>query len=71
MYAVIDGKEIQKLMRRSRITIRGLSHRMGITQTRIRQIRNGEREITSLASARDWIEGITGADPGQLYRVAS
>ena len=70
MNAVITGKEIKHLMRRNKITIRGLARRTGITQKRIRQIRNGEREITSLACARDWIEGITGADPGELFRVA-
>lgn len=64
MYHVIDGKQIKRLMRESKITIRDLSARMGITQKRIRQIRNGDREIITLASARDWIQGIIGFDPG-------
>ena len=70
MIAIITGDEIKREMSRAKITIRQLSQRMGITQKRIRQIRDGERELTTLYATRDWIEGITGNDPGLLFRVA-
>ena len=56
------GKEICRLMRVNEVTIRGLSARMGITQKRIREVR--EHGLTDPYAIRDWVQGITGADPG-------
>jgi hypothetical protein len=53
----ISGREIASLMRRHRVTIRGLSARMQITQKRIRQVR---RAGLSGLAVLDWQEGITG-----------
>ena len=58
------GKDICTLMRRYKLTIAGLATRMGITHTRVRLVRT-----TGLADPhylRDWIEAITGSDPGPL-----
>lgn len=51
-------------MRVHRVTIRELSRRMQITMKRIREIR--ELGLEDGYAIRDWIEGITGEDPGQL-----
>ena len=60
----LSGREIIKLMNRHHITIRELSHRMGITMKRIREVRrDGLRDPGFI---RDWIEAITGDDPGPI-----
>jgi transcriptional regulator with XRE-family HTH domain len=66
----MEGKEVKRLMRKNRVTIRELSQRMGITMKRIRQIRNGVG-LEGRELMRDWVEGITGTDPGQLLRRTS
>jgi len=58
----MTGKEITALMRRHKVTIRQLSRRMGITQKRIREARAAG--LADAAAARDWVEAITGKDPG-------
>ena len=63
--AFMEGKEVKRLMRKYRVTIRELSHRMGITQKRIRQIRDGVG-LEGKELMRDWVQGIIGADPGPL-----
>jgi hypothetical protein len=65
----ISGQQIVALMRKHRVTIRELSRRMQITQKRIRQVR--ERGLDHPGFARDWIEHITGTDPGPHPDVAS
>ena len=59
---ILTGKEICRLMRRHRTTIRSLSVTMGITHTRIRQVR--QHGLTDRHAARDWLEAISGTDPG-------
>ena len=66
---VITGRQIVSLIRRNRVTIRELSRRMQITQKRIRQVR--ETGLDHLGFARDWIEHITGVDPGPHPNVES
>jgi hypothetical protein len=51
-------------MRVNRVTIRELAKRMQITQKRIRQIR--EIGLDDRHTIRDWVEAITGQDPGPL-----
>lgn len=60
----ITGKEIARLMRVHRVKIRELSLRMGITMKRIREVRDAG--LSDPLSIRDWIEAITGSDPGRL-----
>jgi hypothetical protein len=60
----IEGREIAKLMRMYRVTIRDLSQRTGITMKRIRQVR--ENGLDNRRAIRDWIEAITGEDPGRI-----
>jgi hypothetical protein len=67
----ITGKEVTSLMRRNGKTIRGLSFAMGITQKRIREVR--ENGLDERNAIRDWVEAITGSDPGPLperYRIS-
>jgi len=54
---VLSGRDLCRLMRRHRVTIRDLARRTGITQKRIREIRRSQ--LTGLA-VHDWIEAITG-----------
>ncbi len=58
----MTGAEITSLMRRHKVTIRELKARTGITMKRIRQVR--ERGLGCRHAKRDWIEAITGTDPG-------
>jgi hypothetical protein len=68
----LSGDEIKSLMRRNKKTISGLAFTMGITQKRVREVR--ERGIEDKNGVRDWLEFITGEDPGPLperYRIRS
>ncbi len=58
----MTGKEIVKLMRVNKVTIRELAKRMNITLIRIRFVR--DNGIKCPLAKRDWIQGITGNDPG-------
>ena len=59
---VLSGPGIVRLMRQYRVTIAQLSERTGLTQVRIRFARrHGLRDRNA---ARDWVQAITGADPG-------
>jgi len=60
----LPGEHVVSLMRRFRVTIRALSARMDLTQKRIRQVRGSG--LTNRNAIRDWIEAITGEDPGDL-----
>ena len=60
----MSGERIISLMRRYRVTIRSLSKRTGITMKRIRNVR--EEGLADAHSIRDWIEAITGDDPGPM-----
>ena len=66
---VITGRQIVSLMRKHRVTIRELARRMQITLKRIRQVR--EKGLDDPGFARDWIEHITGTDPGPYPNVES
>lgn len=59
----LSADEVKCLMRRHRITIRQLADKMQITMKRVRQVR--EAGIRGPA-VRDWMEHITGHDPGPV-----
>ena len=60
----LEGMEVKRLMRVNKVTIRELSKRLGITMKRIRQVR--ELGLDDRGTMRDWFQGITGVDPGEL-----
>lgn len=60
----LDGTDVCRLMRVHKVTIRELAKRMQITMKRIRQIR--EIGLSDRPTIRDWVQGITGEDPGEL-----
>lgn len=62
--ATMTGPQIITMMRKHRVTISGLAQRTGITQKRIRQVR--ERGLSDPMTIRDWIQAITGEDPGPI-----
>ena len=57
----MEGKEMKRLMRVNKVTIRELSARMQITQKRIREVR--ETGLVGRELIRDWIQGVIGKDP--------
>ena len=60
----LSGPTICRLMRRHRVTIRLLAQRLDTTMQRVRVCR--QQGITDRHVARDWVEAITGKDPGRL-----
>jgi hypothetical protein len=54
----LTGKEICRLMRKNKQTLRSLSKRMGVTMARVRHVRASG--VTGFMFASDWYEGITG-----------
>lgn len=60
----LSGQDLSRLMRRNRITIEFLAFRLGISQKRIRQARSSG--IADVLAIRDWVEAITGTDPGPI-----
>jgi hypothetical protein len=68
--STLSGVELTKLMRRHRKTIGELSFRLGISQKRIRQLR--DQGLSDPYAVRDWLEAIVGDDVGPLperYRI--
>ncbi len=64
----MTGKELITMMRRHKVTIRELARRIQIPQKRVR-IR---RDIgLDAETARDWIQSITGVDPGPQITKAT
>ena len=64
MFLGTPGTAIRRLMRCHKVTIAALAQRMDISQARVRQVR--QRGLSDPAYVRDWIEAITGRDPGPL-----
>jgi hypothetical protein len=64
----MTGKELITMMRRHNVTISELARRIQITQKRVRM-----RRETGLnpETARDWIQAITGIDPGPQTTTAT
>jgi hypothetical protein len=66
----LTGEEVRRLMRCHMKTIAGLSFATGITQRRIREVR--ELGLRDRYAIRDWLEAISGTDVGPLperYRI--
>ncbi len=61
----VTGAILCRLMRRHHLTIRLLAQRLDIPMTRVRRRR--QEGIDNRHVARDWIEAITGQDPGMLH----
>ena len=62
----MTGTELATLMRRHKVTIRELARRIKITQKHVRYRR--EAGLIDPELARDWIQAITGTDPGPQTR---
>jgi hypothetical protein len=58
----LSGRKLKKLMRQHKITIADLKARTGITMKRIREVQKSG--LTDRNAARDWVQAITGTDPG-------
>ena len=61
---MMNGNHVRWLMRTNNVTIRELAARMDITIKRVRYVR--ERGVTEPHVIRDWLEAITGRDPGVI-----
>lgn len=62
--ASLSGVEVKALMRRHHKTIEELSFRLGISQKRLREVR--EKGLSDNLAVRDWLEAVTGEDVGPL-----
>lgn len=58
----LSGKDVYRMMRKHKVTIKSLSQRTGISMKRIREVR--EKGLTDSHAVRDWMEAISGIDPG-------
>ena len=68
----LTGKKVTSLMRKHKMTIEQLAFRLGTSMKRVRQIR--ESGLTDPLAVRDWIQAITGVDPGPIpekFRIAN
>ena len=65
----LSGRDLRTLMRRHRVTIRALAQRLEIPMTRVRYRRL--HGIDDWNVLRDWVEAITGADPGAVPHPVS
>lgn len=68
--SALTGEEVVSLMRRHKRTIGALAFIVGVSQKRVRHVR--ERGVENRHAVRDWLEAITGEDPGPLperYRI--
>lgn len=61
---MMTGPQLVSMMRKHHVTIAGLAERTGITQKRIRQVR--ERGLSDPMTIRDWIDAITREAPGPI-----
>jgi transcriptional regulator with XRE-family HTH domain len=60
----MTGPALAKLMRQHNVTLKELSQRLGIPMTRIRRVL--QSKLSHGPSVRDWVEAITGTDPGVM-----
>ena len=64
--SILTGEDIVRLMREHRITIPILASQLGLSQRRVRLLKH--TGLTDAAVIRDWLEAITGQDPGPVPR---
>ena len=64
--SILKGEDIVSLMRKHRITISVLAVKVGSSQRRVRLLRH--TGLIDAAVIRDWLEAITGQDPGPVPR---
>lgn len=57
----LSGKEITKLMKVHKKTIKSLADEMGVTQIRVREVRSDG--VHGRYMCYDWLEAITGEKP--------
>ena len=62
--SMLTSEDIVRLMRKHRITISVLAVKVGSSQRRVRLLRH--TGLTDAAVIRDWLEAITGQDPGPV-----
>ena len=62
--SMLTGEDIVRLMREHRITIPILASQVGLSQRRVRLLKH--TGLTDAAVIRDWLEAITGQDPGPV-----
>ena len=62
--SILTGEDIVRLMRKHRITISVLAVKLGSSQRRVRLLKH--TGLTDAAVIRDWLEAITGQDPGPV-----
>ncbi len=60
----MTGTTLIRLMRVHKVNIAQLAKRLGTTQKRVRQIRQSGIENRNVV--RDWLQAITGSDPGPV-----
>ena len=61
---ILTGEDIVSLMHKHRITIPILAAKLGLSQRRVRLLKH--TGLTDAAVIRDWLEAITGQDPGPV-----
>jgi hypothetical protein len=66
----VSGPELTRIMRQHKVSIANLAFRLGTTQKRFREARSVG--LSDTLAVRDWLEAITGTDPGPIpekYRI--
>jgi hypothetical protein len=63
---MLTSEDIVRLMRKHRITIPILASQLGLSQRRVRLLKH--TGLTDAAVIRNWLEAITGQDPGPVPR---
>jgi hypothetical protein len=64
--SMLTSEDIVRLMRKHRITIPILASQLGLSQRRVRLLKH--TGLTDAAVIRNWLEAITGQDPGPVPR---
>jgi hypothetical protein len=62
--SMLTSEDIVWLMRKHRMTIPILASQLGLSQRRVRLLKH--TGLTDAAVIRDWLEAITGQDPGPV-----
>jgi hypothetical protein len=62
--STLSGADVVFLMRKHRMTIELFASKLGTTQKRVRKLRG--IGIADPLTVRDWIQAITGTDPGPI-----